>query len=171
MMGGAAGFPKSLIPTLESGKIIAVQSPGRDRLWAQSVEAGDWLMYRVPQGVKATPILTPDVLALMMEGPEISQIATFDTVSGDWIAQDLREPARGKAVPLVGQGMAVYAVGRYVYAFSAPAKRWDVLELAEGAKPFPILVTTYIKVEDGSRLHIFSLKTGRWSSLDTKADH
>ena len=139
MVGGAEGFPKPSIPTLESGKIIAVQSPGRDRIWAQSVETGTWQMYRVPQGVKATAILTPDVLALMMEGPEITQIATFDTVSGEWTPQDLREPAHGKVVPIVGQGLAVYAVGRHVYAFSAPAKRWGVLELAEGAKPYPML--------------------------------
>ena len=72
----------------------------------------------------------------------------------------------------MGQGLAVYAVGRHVYAFSAAAKRWGVLELAEGSRPNPILGlgNAYIKVEDGSHLHIFSLKTGRWSSLDTKAD-
>ncbi len=171
MAGAAERLPKQLIPSIENPQIIAVPSPGGERIWAQSFETGTWQSYRVPQGAKATAILSPGILALLMEGPEVTQIATFAIVSGEWITQDLREPAHGRVVPLVGPGVAVYAVGRYVYAFSQAAKRWDVLELAEGVKPYPILSGTYIKVEDGSHLHIFSHKTGRWSSLDTKADH
>ena len=92
----------------------------------------------MPKGVKATGILSDSVLTLMMEGPEITQIVAFDSASGEWLPQNLREPAKGRVIPIVAQDMAAYAVGRFVYAFSAPAKRWDVLELVEGAKPSPI---------------------------------
>ena len=53
---GLGGMPKQAIPTLESGAIIVVQSPGRDKVWAQSIESGSWKLYRVPKGVKATPL-------------------------------------------------------------------------------------------------------------------
>ena len=169
--GGVGGLPKPTIPSIESGEIIAVQSSGGDKVWAQSVEGGAWRLYRVSKGVKASPIFSRNVLALMMEGPEVTQVVAFDSASGEWLPQNLREPAKGQVAPIVGQNLAAYAVGRFVYAFSAPAKRWEVLELGEGAKPSPIVSPTYIKVEDGSHLHLFSAGTGRWSDLDTEADN
>jgi hypothetical protein len=161
---------KPSIPTIESEQIIAVPSPVRDKIWAQSIDGGVWKAYQVPAGVKATPILSKALFVLMMEGPTINQIAAFEAESGDWFTQDLREPAKDKVWPVVGPDLAAVTVGRFVYAFSAPARRWGVLELAEGAKPFPAVGTNHIKVEDGTRLHVFSARTGRWSGLDTKGD-
>jgi RNA polymerase sigma factor (sigma-70 family) len=168
-MPGGAQRPGIL--TIESERIIAVPSPSKDKIWAQSIDGGVWKAYQVPAGVKTTPILSKALLLLMMEGPTVNQVAAFEAQSGEWFIQELKEPAKGKVWPIVSPDLAAVTVGRFVYAFSAPAGRWDVLELAEGAKvPFPIVGMNYIKVEDGMNLHIFSSRTGRWSSLDTKGD-
>jgi RNA polymerase sigma factor (sigma-70 family) len=165
---GAGGPARPAIPTIESGEIIAVWSPGRDKVWAQSIDGGDWKEYRVPAGVKVTPILSKSLLLLMMDGATVNQVAAFEAGSGKWFTQELREPAKGKVFPIVAQDLGAVPVGRFVYAFSAPARQWGVLELAEGAKPVPLVNPNHIKVEDGTRLHVFSARTGRWSSLDTK---
>ena len=118
-MGGPPGNPGSTIPTVASREIIAVPSSAGDKVWAQSLKGGDWKLYRVPEGVKATIILSGNVLALMMVGPEIRQVVVFDAASAEWLPQDLREPVTGRVQPVIDQDLAVYNTGRFVYAFSA----------------------------------------------------
>ena len=169
-MGGPPRNPESTIPAVASAEIIAVPSSGGDKVWAQSLKGGAWKLYRVPTGVKATIILSGNVLALMMVGPEIRQVVVFDAASAEWLPQDLREPVTGRVLPMINQDLAVYSTGRFVYAFSALAKRWDVLEPAEGPRSVQFY-STHFQVMVGSRLHIFSAWTGRWSHLDTEAEN
>jgi hypothetical protein len=168
--GGPGGSQRPAITTIESAQIIAVLSPTQNKIWAQSTQRGVWKVYQVPAGVKATPIVSQNVLTVMAQGPKIHQLAAFEPDAGDWVLQDLREPAEGKVLPIVGDAMVANTIGRFVYAFSAMSKRWDVLELPLGSTPLPTMSANYIKVEDGTRLHVFGARVGRWSSLDTKDD-
>jgi hypothetical protein len=65
--------------------------------------------------------------------------------------------------------MAAYAIGRRVYAFSSEAKRWDTLELPEGAAASPNVGSDAIICEHNGHLHVFSVKTGKWEDIDTRA--
>ena len=44
-----------------------------------------------------------------------------------------------QAIPIVGNGVVVYSLGRHVFAFSMLAKRWDVATLPEGGSGTPIV--------------------------------
>ena len=157
-------------PTVASAEIIAVPSSGGDKVWAQSLKGGAWKLYRVPKGVKATIILRGNVLALMMEGPEISQVVVFDSASEEWLPQDLREPVKGRVIPIIDQDLAVNNTGRFIYAFSALAKRWEVRELAEG----PSSVQLYSNALPGHGRQppaCLQRRIGRWSHLDTEAEN
>jgi hypothetical protein len=65
--------------------------------------------------------------------------------------------------------LAAYGLGRRVYAFSAGARRWDVLELPEGAEAIPVVGPLSITVENGPHLYVFSGKTGKWTDIDTRS--
>ena len=97
------------------------------------------LQLPVPQGARhqITPIWNRrlPILALNVSGPNVSRIAVYAVTSktgGAWYSQELREPV-DDARASVSLGAAAYALGRYVYAFSYSAKRWDILELPPGA--------------------------------------
>ena len=45
-----------------------------------------------------------------------ARTAVADLASGTWHPQELREPVDGRVRPIVTQGLAVYNLGRYVYA-------------------------------------------------------
>jgi len=72
-------------------------------------------------------------------------------------------------VPILSQSMAAYGIGRRIYAFSPVAKRWDVLELPEGAVAKPAIGNDAITCEHDGHLHVFSVKTGKWEDIDTRA--
>jgi hypothetical protein len=138
------------------------------KIEAYSVETGKWKTYQVPADVEsATPIMASDVLALMLVGPKVTRIAAFDAKSGEWYSQELREPTT-KAVPIVSNDLAAYSVGRFAYAFSSESHKWGVLELEDGAEPQVVVGRRWVTVDNGSRLHVFSPKTGTWASTDTK---
>ena len=86
-----------------------------------------------PASLNVTPIEGPNAVVLMVTGPKITRLAAATELAGDWIPIDLREPVEGRAVPIVAQGVVVYALGCHVYAFGSEAKRWDILDLPEGA--------------------------------------
>ena len=153
---------------LDTGSILVSTKLQDGKLAAYSVNTGAWKTYKVPVGVEsATPVTNPTVVALMMNGPNVTQIAAFDQKSGEWSTHDLSEPTT-KAEPIVGPGLAAYAIGRHAYAYSAEAHRWGVLELEEGAKAQVALGAHWATVNHDGRLHVFSAKTGTWSSTDSK---
>jgi hypothetical protein len=113
-------------------------------------------------------ITGPGVVAVLLKGPKITRIAAADQ-AGTWITQDLREPVEGQVSPIVGVNVAAYALGRYVYAFSAAASRWDVAELPEGVPTRPVVGGNEITLEGGGHIFTFSAQTGKWNDLDLNA--
>jgi hypothetical protein len=104
----------------------------------------------------------------MLTGDRITQVAAFDPKTAEWYTQTLREPAQGQVQPVVGSGLAVYAVGHRVYAFSPTSHKWGVLELKEGSQPTPILYSKFATVTDGDRMYLFSPKTAQWTEIVAK---
>ena len=84
--------------------------------------------------------------------------------SHGWVRQPLRQPTKGKAWPVVSQGLAYYKIDGDVYAFSAATNGWDILHLdqAEDAK-VALLAPPAILVEHGQKLYVFSGVRGKWS--------
>jgi hypothetical protein len=168
--GGFTGQGVRPMPdTLHFTDYLLVHKPKSDKVSAYSNETGKWATYTVPKGVDVLPIGSVGVAALYAKGDEINQIATFVPREGKWYPLDLKAPAKEHTTPLVSAEMVVYAIGRRVYAFSAMARRWDTLELEEGAKPIPNMFGyTRATVEHKDHLYVFSLKTGQWSDFDAK---
>ncbi len=164
--GGVVGESSSMVM---SNSIISVQPRDSRKVFAYSTETGAWKGYSLPEGVEASPIISGSLLALLMKGEAINQVAAFDPSSGAWYAQDLKEPAKGKTQPIVAGNLAAYGLGRHVYAFSSDARRWDVLTLPEGSAPAtPVVHSAMVVVERGGKLYTFSAKTGRWTEFDTQ---
>ncbi len=127
MMGGARAGGRSSLATLQNEDYIIVARPDTGKVSAYSTETGDWVSYDVPKGVKVTPIASGQVVTLMAEGETIPGLAAFVPRTGRWVGLDLKEPAKGRAAPVVSQGLAVFTVDNHVYAFSARRRggtRW-----------------------------------------------
>jgi hypothetical protein len=65
--------------------------------------------------------------------------------------------------------MVAYGISRRIYAFSPAAKRWDVLELPEGVVAQPAMGGTTILCEHNGHVYVFSVVTGTWEDIDTRA--
>jgi hypothetical protein len=109
-------------------------------------------------------------LALSIKGPHITQLAVFENVSGPglgWYVQDLREPA-DEAVPTQIDGVTIYCLGRYAYAFSGVVRRWDVLELPQGqfARPVVDQQKKAIIVRNDEHLYLFNAARGKWDDIN-----
>ncbi len=178
-MGGGMGAmdpghtnAKDRLNYISTGQIIVVASPEGNTVTAYSTETGKAKSLRLTKGndikLKVVPILSNGLAALYLKGPKITRIAAFSLLDGTWYSQDLREPAQ-EAGPIVSGNLAVYSLGRRVYAFSSLANRWDLLELPEGAVPTPIVGEDAITCEHDAHLYVFSRKTGRWEDIDTRA--
>jgi hypothetical protein len=147
-----------------------VTAPGAgDRVTGYSLETGKPETIRIfPEGGpprRAIPIVSSSVAAYDLSGPGITRLAAFSGDDGRWYTQDLREPT-DRATPVVGQSLVGYGVGRRIYAFSAIARRWDVLELPGGAKPRFSVGPQWITHAADGHLHVFGVKTGTWVDID-----
>jgi hypothetical protein len=119
--------------------------------------------------LKVVPIVGPGAVALMLKGPKITRIAASDALTGVWHTQELREPVEGVANPIVGPGVVAYGLGRYVYAFSAKASRWSVVELPEGVQAIPIVGPGSVTIESGDHMYTLDVETGKWEHIDFRA--
>jgi hypothetical protein len=119
--------------------------------------------------LRVNSIEGPNIAALIVEGPNITRVAASNSMSGDWVPIDLRVPISGRAVPIVGPGVVAYAMGSHVYAFSGEQRRWDVLDLPEGAKVMPIVGPGYVRVQQGNQTHEFTSGNGKWKHVDLQA--
>jgi hypothetical protein len=119
--------------------------------------------------LRVTPIYGSDVVAFNLKGPKITRIAVADTANGTWYPQDLRKPFGGQATPIIAPGLAVYSVGRDVYAYSAQAHRWDVVELPEGIPAGPVVGAGGATIESHGHIYTFVPKTGKWEHIDVRA--
>ncbi len=147
--------------TLRSMTFLPPSEP-RDTLPGRSSGA-------TPAALNVTPIEGPNAVALMVTGAKITRLAAATELAGDWIPIDLREPVEGQAVPIVAHGIVVYGLGRHVYAFGSEAKRWDILDLPEGARANPVVSPGSARVEIDGHIHEFSARTGKWKHIDTRA--
>ncbi|MEO6810941.1 MAG: hypothetical protein ABI353_17660 [Isosphaeraceae bacterium] len=167
-LGGRAG---SGVDSLVSNSIIVTTSPEGDRVSILNLnsESGEPpISYQAEKGTKLSPVHSNGLLYLMVRGPKITRIAVFEPKTWQWYPLDLREPISDNASPIGSSGIAVYPAGRYLYAFSAPARRWDVLELEQGAKANPLVMMQIATVDHAGRYFIFQAKTGRWVGIDTR---
>jgi hypothetical protein len=169
-MGGVAA--KDRPRYIQTNQLIVVPSPEGDAVTAYSTETGKAKSLRLSKatdtGLKVVPIVSQGLAALYLKGPKITRIAAFSVLDGTWYAQELREPV-DTAIPIVSQSMAAYGIGRRIYAFSPVAKRWDILELSEGAVASPMIGNDAIICEHNGHLYVFSVKTGKWEDIDTRA--
>jgi RNA polymerase sigma factor (sigma-70 family) len=158
---------------IQTSKLIVVSSPEGDTVTAYSTETGKAKSIRLAKGTESKlavePVVSAGLAALFLKGPKITRIAAFSVLDGTWYAQELREPVT-HAVPVVGPNMAAYGIGRRIYAFSPLAKRWDVLELPEGAVAVPAVGNDAIICLHDGHLYVFSVKTGKWTDIDTRAN-
>jgi len=174
--------------SLRTELLTASLSPGRDQILVHSLETGTWSRYRAPQGTKINPIATGtggitssgvfggagapgdriDLMALDVTGERIGQVAAIGSKSKTWRTQDLVEPATTRIWPVVSGTIAVYSVGRHVYAYSSVADRWDVLALKAAPEKTaqPTITLRSALVEEGDSIHIFNAGTGKWESAD-----
>ena len=70
---------------------------------------------------------------------------------------------------MVAPGLAVYCLGRYAYADSAQAQRWDVAELPEGVRAGPIVGANGATIEGRGHIYSFIPKAGKWEHIDVRA--
>ncbi|MFI5454711.1 MAG: RNA polymerase sigma factor [Isosphaerales bacterium] len=173
--GTLAGALDSGPRHFQQGPYIIVTSPKGDRVavFDKRIVGSKLLELSVPQGSRhaVTPILGNRILALTIRGPKISRIAVY-TVFGRvnptleaWYPQELREPV--DQVSVIFRSMtAAYALGRYVYAFSAKVNRWDVLELPPGSQPSLGQDPQSFTVTNGNHLYEFDESWGKWVDID-----
>jgi hypothetical protein len=146
--------------TLRSMTFLPPSEP-KDTMSGQSSGA-------TPALLSVTTIEAPKAVGLMVTGAKITRLAAATEIAGDWIPIDLREPVEGRAVPIVAQGIVVYGLGRHVYAFGSEARRWDILDLPEGASANPIVSPESARVQIDGIIHEFSASTGKWKHIDTR---
>jgi hypothetical protein len=171
--GDTADTPSTPPRYFRQGNALIVSSPAGDRVTLYELEtrkSRSLSLSGSKEGrLEITPIVGPNVMALALRGPKITRIAVADTASGTWYPQDLREPVEGRVAPIVGAGLAVYGVGRYVYAYSAAAHRWDVAELPEGLRATPVVGPNGATIEGRGHFYNFAAKTGKWDHVDVRS--
>jgi hypothetical protein len=163
--------PSSAAPQyFRHGQALVVRSDAGDRITLYNMESKQSLELSGSKDARlqVTPIYGQDLMALGVKGPKITRIAVADNASG-WHVQDLRQPVGGRVMPIVAQGVAVYSVGRNVYAYSAEAHRWDVAELPEGLQATPVVGPNTATIEGRGHIYTFAAKTGKWEHIDIRA--
>ena len=192
-------YGDSFVMSLAGGKKILIQSAQHD--WIAVVDpaaGGQKVVYRSPDlGSKLGSVVSHDTfqtngligrtteeaqaVGLVVEGPRINQGAALCLDDNQWYPVALTEPlVNGKLDPIVSAGQVLYTAGRYWYAFSPQAKRWDTLELKQ---PLKLDNSEYGRqmlaagmqihqggmiVPEGDILHLFSAETGQWSHVNFK---
>jgi hypothetical protein len=155
------------------GDLLFVSMPGSNRVAFYDIETRKSqaieLSASKDEPVEAKPLGGQNILALELNGSKITRIAVAEFSTGHWYAQDLRQPVKGPVSPILSPGVAVYTLGRYVYAFSAHAHRWDVLELPEGSQAKPEVGIDRVTIQGRGHIDLFPVKTGKWDHIDARA--
>jgi hypothetical protein len=166
---------------------IAIESLEKDGVRVYDVDAGTWADYKAAKGMSGRPIASvgtlaqiaaapsiastgsPGLIAVAPTGPEITELAAYSESTRAWAVQPLKEPVKPPLSPSLGQDLAIYVVGRRVYAFSGMAGKWGVLELEEGARIAPTFGPRVAMVEHKGVVHLFNAKFARWDSSSASA--
>jgi RNA polymerase sigma factor (sigma-70 family) len=169
-----AGTAGAVPEYFDNGRFILVTSPQGDRVALYDRNNRKSKTLRLPvaaaSGQVVTPVWADQIIALQIKGPKISRIAVYDIDHGRWSTHDLRELV-DEAKPLVLDYMAAYKLGRYVYGFSVPRERWDVVELAQGSQAIVGIGSDHHKVtvRAGSHLYEFHDSSESWQHFDFNA--
>jgi RNA polymerase sigma factor (sigma-70 family) len=175
----ATGAIDPQLSHVDLGQQIFVATRRGDRLAVFDKRNGKSKLLELPlpegSSLAVTPISGPDTLALnlLSQGDaKVSEIAVYallnGAIEGRWYPLELREPV-DQATPIVGQFSVAYVLGRFVYAFSSRANRWDVLELRPGTEPQVSQAENEFKVEHTSHIYTFNVMTGHWDDIDLNA--
>jgi hypothetical protein len=155
------------------GKTLLVVSSVGDRVTLFDLDTRKSQSLELSASKDATleviPISAQNLVALRLRGSRITRIAVADTASGTWHPQELRTPAEGQALPILGDGVVVYNLGREIYAYSAEAQRWDVAELPEGVRAMPVVGPGTATIDSHGHIYTFAGKSGRWEHIDVRA--
>jgi hypothetical protein len=170
--GAAKGEPSAPPRYFRHEHSVIVVSPAGERVVLYNLETGRSQSVALSGSkdapLEVTPILGPNLVALALQGPTITRVAVADLASGTWHSQDLREPVRGRVKPVVAPGLAVYDMGRFVYAYGAEAQRWDVAELPEGLQAATHVGPNGATIEDHGQIYTFIPRSGRWEHIDVR---
>ncbi|WP_231749273.1 RNA polymerase sigma factor [Tautonia plasticadhaerens] len=190
--GGGPDEPRYI----RQGDLFFVISPVGDRFSIYDAATKKVSTIRLPGSkespLNVAPILSDRLVSLMLEGPEINRLYVFSLDDWEWHPQDLKEPASGRLDPTMGRTVVAYTQDRSIYAFSSDSKQWSILELPEGLRMGPVVMTQgddvpsgmpgfgrdqispvvtpdSIVVEYDGHVHEFSGKTGEWEHFDLRA--
>ena len=169
----------------QTAHLIVSTSPAKDRVWGYSVDTGNWNKYSAPEGTTIVPVFggataggnanqpggpadrsAAEVVALDIRGDHIGEIAAFSSKSGAWRICHLKKPVKGPIPIVVAGPVAVYFVGRELFAYSAEADMWGGIKLSEWEKYTPNISPHSVVVEQGDKVRVFNVKTGLWSMID-----
>ena len=152
------------------GDTLLIHSPKGDKLTVHDMSTKKSQTVRLAPSntpIEAQPIVGPGVVALAISGPKITRIAATDDLKGTWIPFELREPVTtGSAMPIVGPGVAAYGLGRYVYAFSSKAHRWDVISVPEGIDATPLVGPQSVTIEGKGHSFTFEASEAKWKHVN-----
>jgi hypothetical protein len=164
-----------------------------DKLFFVSSPRGDVVSFYNPQSGKArslrltastegqivvTPYIVADFAALLVNRAErLDRIAVFHIPTETWYPQELREPLVNPSPGIIftdprlleSKFAAISSFGRYYYAFSAFAKRWDVVKIPgvatlQNARS----ASSAVSLRAGSWIHDFNYVSGKWESFDLR---
>ena len=175
-----------IIPIVGAGCVsLLIKGPAKvTRTAFYDIQDRRWYEYDLENpATEIHPLMGPtDVgpTGLWIKGPTITRLVVFDRRDKKWTTQDLREPAKGEVAPLVMSTTVTYRVGRFLYIYSAIAKKWSVLELKRadsgmqgfGGGLFSPTVdgNGRMMIPEGDLIHLYDAKTGEWTQIDAKDD-
>ncbi len=122
--------------TLRAGGYIFTASPTGSRAIAYDPKTREVKSVQLnatkeqPLKVTARTAQAVDLVALRLEGSNITRIAVFDLKADKWLPVDLDEPVSGDVGPeYVGHGGTAYDLGPHHYTFSLTTGAWDHLDI------------------------------------------
>jgi hypothetical protein len=157
-----------VLATVATNNLMAFETVEKDGLRVYNIEDGVWSEYRAPNGTRIRPIAAGYFIAIRPKGSRVSQLTAYSEQAKGWVSVDLKEPISGEMVPIVSNTIAVYFDGHRLYAFSALASRWGVLDLPEGTKERPIVGNRVATITYKDHVAVFNAKFGRWDDSGEK---
>ncbi len=140
------------------------------KIWAYDPGKKTWHTYTAPEGLRITPqfLNSRHLVALIIEGQPIKEVAVFSTKLGKWSRQPLVEPATfAKVEALVQEDYAAYVMDHRVYAFSEVTGKWSQQTLEHKRMPPSISLNIFclLMLQDEQSIHAYSAITGTWQTL------
>jgi RNA polymerase sigma factor (sigma-70 family) len=162
---------------------IVANGPRGAHLAGYNLKTDRWALQDLRGGAEGeadvwpySPVHQEFLVPCLLRGSGYTQVAIFDVGRASWSIQNLVEPSEKDVYPLIRNKVAMYVLGRHVYAYSALTGTWDTLSLDErllrdsmnpntagSSPPFNML-----SVSQQGRLHIFTADQGRWETVNSK---